>query len=240
MPAIGSLYLEEILEYNKKGKISNDIIKSVYERLPCLEKAINDVEVASAIKYPPIYVDPLLKIISYPASEYSNGVIYALSNIRQFGECYKLCVDLSLPFLLYAPEETLRACVAHEFLHYVFISIAIGNKQLMSLSSEGVDVPEAHIIFDETHTVKAEDWLNSRELQEIVHKVFSPVVKNHELEMSIKDRWIKLGLPLVQISADENKVKIPILEIDRIPLDINILEKARRISQTAAQKGQVF
>jgi hypothetical protein len=240
MSAIRSLHLEKVFEYNEKGKISDEVLKSFYMRLPCLEKAIEEVEKASGIGYPPIFFDPVLRIISYPAAEYSNGVIYALSNIRQFGEGYRLCIDISLPFLLYAPEDTLRACIAHEFLHYVFITLAIGNKQLMSLSSDGVDVPEAHILFDETHTVKAEDWLDSKELRGMVQKVFSPIVKEHDLERSIKERWIELGLPSVKISADENSVKIPIMEIDRLPLDGKIFERAKNRPQSAIPKGQVF
>jgi len=241
MSFIRSFNLEKIYEYNGKGKISDEILKSFYERLPHLEKAIAEVERAAGIGYPPVYFDPVLNIISYPAAEFSDRVIYARWNVRQFGEGYRLCVDISLPFLLYAPEEILRACIAHEFLHYVFISLAIGNKQLESLSSDGIDAPEVHTIFDETHNVKAEDWLDSEELKEIVRKVFSPFIKELELERSIKEKWIELGLPAVRLSADEaNNKPIPIVEVDRLPLDRKILEKAKTKPRSAMPTGQIF
>jgi hypothetical protein len=101
----------------------------------------------------------------------------------------------------------------------------------MSLSSDGVDVPEVHTLFDETQTVKAEDWLDSKELCGMVQKVFSPIVKEHNLERSIKERWIELGLPSMKISADENSIKIPIVEIDRLPLDGKIFERAKNRPQ---------
>ncbi len=225
MIALKDLHLEKVNEYHLNGKISDDILKSAYERLPILEKAIGEVEKAAGIGYPLIFVEPTLKIISYPAVDFANTVIYASTNIRQFGESYRLCVDISLPFLLYASEEIMRACVAHEFLHYIFITISIGNKHLMNLSSEDVDAPETHIIFDEAHTVKADEWLDNEELRGLIQKIFSPVIKEQNLENAIKEKWIKPRLPLIQISASENKVRIPLIELDKIPLDTKILQK---------------
>lgn len=239
MIAIREIRLEKVNEYHLNGKISDEMLKSAYGRLLVLERAITDVEKASGIGYPPVFIEPVLKKVSYPTQDISYTVIYASWNLRDLEGGIKLCVDISLPFLLYAPDEVLRACVAHEFLHYIFITIAIHNKQFDKLLAEDNNDRETHIIFDETQTVSADEWLCNEELKGLVKKVFSPLIKEQKLEDAI-ERWDKSGLPSMIISAGENRVHIPILQYDKIPLDSTILQRVHPKPAANAQTGQIF
>lgn len=135
------LYLENVNEAHEKGRIGDEVLKSFYEKLPNLERAVTAVEDASGLSYPLIVFDPSLTLIKYPSSTFSGTVIYASTQVRKLNGAYQLCVEISLPFLLYAKEGTLKACVAHEFLHYVFTTIALGNKAFTVLSGERLDTP---------------------------------------------------------------------------------------------------
>lgn len=221
------MYLENINEAHKRGRISDEVLKSFYEKLPNLEEAITVVEDASGLNYPLIVFDPSLILIKYPSSTFSGTVIYASTQIRKLNDTYQLCVEISLPFLLYVKESTLKACVAHEFLHYVFTTIALSNKTFMALSGERLDTPEIHVAFDDTHIVAPEKWLNNKELVDLIKATFKPVIADKELEMKIKSNWIDKSMPIRQMSGGESKTSIPILEVPKIPLDGNIIQRSK-------------
>ena len=221
------MYPERVLEYHEKGKISDELLRSFYASLPNLDMAIKEVEQVSKIDYPPLIIDPTLNIVQYPASTFSSTVIYASTKVNRIGEVFQLCVEMSLPFLQYAKPDTLRACVAHEFLHYIYSTIALDSKSFMNLSSERLDAPEIFIAFDETHSARSEEWLNSIELVELIKKIFNPIVDDKELETAIKENWMEKGLPIRYLTGDESMISIPILEATKIPLDLKILQLSR-------------
>jgi len=221
------LYLENVNEAHEKGRIGDEVLKSFYEKLPNLERAVTAVEDASGLAYPTIVFDPSLSIIKYPSATFSSTVIYASTQIRKLDGSYQLCVNVSLPFLLYAKESTLKACIAHEFLHYVFITIALSNKAFAVLSGERLDTPEVHMAFDDAHIAAPEEWLKSKELVDLIKATFNPVIADKELEADIKSNWIDRSLPVRQISGEESKTSIPILEVPKIPLDGNIIQRSK-------------
>ena len=223
MPTQRRLNLEKVNEYHEKGLISDEILKNFYDRLPVLERSVVIVEMASKLKYPMIVFDPSLDRIKYPAATFSETVIYASTKILKLDGSYQLCVEFSLPFLLYAREDTLRACVAHEFLHYVFNTMALSIKAFATLSGERLDSREVHMAYDDTHIASPEDWFDDRDLVKLVKEKFNPVISDEELENSIKTRWIDRSLPVRLISVEESRQSIPIQEVPKIPLDEEIM-----------------
>lgn len=217
------LYFHKVSQAHEKGKIGDDVLKVFFEKLPVLERAISSVEKAFGLNYPPVAFDPNLIVVKYP-SGLSETVIYASTQIQRLNGSYRLCVELTLPFLLYSKEDLLRACLAHEFLHYIFITITLSRKSLESLPSEKPIAPEIHLAFDETHTVKAEDWIKDDDLLGQIKRYFNPLISDVELEESIKKNWISRKLPIREITAEENMLRVPILEVDKIPIDQKIVE----------------
>lgn len=224
------LFLEKVNEYHEKGLISDETLRDFYDRLPILERSVTIVEKASGLKYPTILFEPSLIMIKYPTTTLSRTVIYASTKIDKIDGAYQLCVEFSLPFLLYASEDTLRACVAHEFLHYIFNTVALSIKAFATLSGERLDSREVHIAYDDTHTVLSEDWFDDRALVQLVKEKFRPDIADEELETRIKTEWIDKSQPIRIISVEESRQSIPILEVPKIPLDEEIMRnsKARR------------
>ncbi|MGC8935923.1 MAG: hypothetical protein ACP5KV_00960 [Candidatus Methanomethylicaceae archaeon] len=227
MPIERELYFDKVNEAHEKGKIGDEILKSFFERLPLLERAISSVERVFGLNYPPISFNPNLLILKYPTG-FSHTVIYASTQIRRLDGVYGLCVEITLPFLLFAKEDLLMACLAHEFLHYIYITLTLHSRSLDGLSGKPI-APEVQLAFDETHTVKAEDWIKDEELLGLLRRHFIPIINDRELEESIKEKWIDKKLPTLEISVDDGMLRVPILELERIPLDSRIIEMSKKL-----------
>lgn len=230
------LYFQKVSEAHERGRIGDDVLRSFFEKLPLLEKAISYIERAFGLVYPPITFDPNLVVVKYP-SGFSQTVIYASAQIQRFDGKFRLCVEVTLPFLLYSREDLLKACLAHEFLHYIFITITLGKKSLEYLSSGKPIAPEVQLAFDEAHTVKAEEWVKDEELLRLLKRYFNPLISDEELEENIREGWVKRALPLKEISAEESMLRVPILEVDKIPLDQRILEISKAQLKTGSPQG---
>lgn len=230
MPIERELYFDRVNEAHEKGRIGDDILRSFFERLPTLERSISSVESAFGLDYPPVSFDPNLVIVKYPDG-FSQTVIYASTQIQRLNEKFRICVEVTLPFLLFAREDLLRACLAHEFLHYIYITITLGNRSIEGLSSGKPITPDLQLALDETHTVKAEEWIKDNELLSLIKKYFTPMVSDPELEENIRENWIKRMLPIKEMSVDDSMLRIPVLELDKIPLDKKIIEMSKAKSQ---------
>jgi hypothetical protein len=53
------------------------------------------------------------------------------------------------------------------------------------------------------------------------------VIADRELEADIKSKWIDVGLPVAQMTVEDSRFSIPILEISKIPLDEKIIKKGQ-------------
>ncbi|MBC7112531.1 MAG: hypothetical protein H5T34_00675 [Candidatus Methanomethyliales bacterium] len=226
MPIERELYFDRVNEAHEKGKIGDDVLRRFFERLPTLERSVSSVERAFGLDYPPISFNPNLVILKYP-NGFSQTVIYASTQIQKLNDKFRLCVEVTLPFLLFAKEDLLRACLAHEFLHYIFITLTLGNRSLEGLSSGKPITPDLQLVLDEAHTVKAEEWISDNELLSIIKKYFTPIISDPELEENIRENWIKRMLPIKEISVDDSMLRIPVLELDKIPLDKKIIELSK-------------
>jgi hypothetical protein len=222
-----NLFLDRVNEFHEKGLLPDHVMKVFYDKLPMLERAVSSVERASGIDYPAISFEPTLSIIKYPSATFSRAIIYASTRIKKLNGNYALCVEMSLPFLFSAREDMLRACIAHEFLHYVFNTIAIAGKAFATLSGERLDTPEVHIAYDDTHIVEPEEWLADQQLIDLIKKHINPVIADRELETEIKSKWIDAGLPVTHMTVEASRFSIPILEISKIPLDQKIIRKGQ-------------
>ncbi|MCX8181918.1 MAG: hypothetical protein N3D12_02240 [Candidatus Methanomethyliaceae archaeon] len=226
MPIERELHFDKVNEAHEKGRIDDNVLKSFFERLPMLERSVSSVERAFGLDYPPISFNPNLVIVKYP-NGFSQTVIYASTQIQRLNGKFRLCVELTLPFLLFAKEELLRACLAHEFLHYIFITLTLSSRSLEELAPEKPTTPDLQLAFDEGHTVKAEEWIKDEELLGLIMKYFTPMISDQELEESIREKWVNRMLPIREISVDDNMLRIPLIELDRIPLDQRIIEAAK-------------
>lgn len=216
---------DKVYEYGEKGIIGKEEFTSFFERLPLLEKALRETEAASGLQYPPVFFEPALTIIRYPASTFAGAVIYAACKIMEYRGELQPCVVFSVPFVILAREDILRACTAHEFLHYIYITKALSKGDYMALAGERLDSIEVHQAYDDTHTVPPGEWIRNAELVGLVKRVFSPNIEDPELEAAIREKWIDKGLPVKYTTAEEARLKIPLAEIQKVKLDAKVLQR---------------
>jgi len=216
---------DKVYEYGEKGIIGKEVFTSFFERIPLLEKALRETEEASGLQYPPVFFEPALTIIRYPSSTFSGAVIYAACKLMEYMGELMPCVVFSVPFVILSREDVLRACAAHEFLHYIYITKALSKGNYMDLAGERLDSVEVHQAYDDTHTVPPDEWIRNSELVGLVKRVFSPNINDPELEAAIREKWIDKGLPVKYTTAEEAKLKIPLAEIQRVRLDTKVLQR---------------
>ncbi len=216
---------DKVYECVEKGMMGQEEFTSFFDRIPLLEKALREIEEEVTLQYPPVFFEPVLTIIRYPSSTFSGAAIYAACKLMEYQGELQPCVVFSVPFVILSREEVLRACVAHEFLHYVYITKTLSKGNYMDLAGERLDSIEVHQAYDDTHTVPPSEWFRSVELVRLVEKVFSPNIDDPELEAAIQEKWIDKGLPVRYTTAEEAKVKVSITEIQRIRLDRHVLER---------------
>ncbi|MDI9608676.1 MAG: hypothetical protein QFX34_00170 [Candidatus Verstraetearchaeota archaeon] len=216
---------DKVYEYGEKGIIGKEEFTSFFERMPLLEKALRETEEASGLQYPPVLFEPALTIIRYPSSTFSGAVIYASCKLMEYKGELQPCVVFSVPFVILSSEDVLRACAVHEFLHYIYITKVLSKGNYMDLAGERLDSIEVHQAYDETHTVPPGEWIRNAELVELVKKIFNPNIDDPDLEAAIREKWIEKGLPVKYTTAEEAKLKIPIEEIQRVRLDMKVLQR---------------
>lgn len=216
-------YLQKIIKSHEMGLINEDVLREFFNKLPIIDSIVNEIEKIFDLKYPPVIIDPSLMIMRHPSS-FTTTVIYALTKIQKLNDEYRICIEISLPFLLFAREDLIKACLVHEFLHYIFATITIGRKDFEKLSSQKPISLEVLIGFDDAYMVKPEDWIRDCEVINLLKKYFNPIIKDSDLEEKINENWIKRSLPIKEIRAEDIQIRIPVLDIDKILLDNKILE----------------
>lgn len=226
-------YFEKIMKFHENGYISDDILRMFFEKLPSIDKLVYEVEKAFELSYPPIVFNPYLIIVKYPLG-FTSTVIYASTKIQNFNNEFKLCIELTLPFVLFANNDLIKACLAHEFLHYIFITIILKEKSLEKLAGIKPVAPEVFLAFDSTYLVKPEDWIKDKELIKLIEKYFNPIINDIELEEKIREFWINKSLPIKEISIEDSMIRIPVLELHKIKLNDEIL---RRVNIKNKDKG---
>jgi len=229
MPFNRELSLKQLLKAVEQGLLPFELVKSVESRLPLLSKAIERVEKASSLQYPPVEISPILKVLHFPSVEFMASAVYAYLDLleRSTGE-YQLAVVFSAPLVLYAKEETLAACAAHEFLHYVYFTLKLYEAKYFDLSIQSVVAPEVYEAFDDQSLVNPIEWLQGdQELIQLLQEVFNGSIHDNALEEATTTQWIEQGLPVLNIAADEHKLRVPISALESIQLDQKVLEYAK-------------
>ncbi|MCS7098188.1 MAG: hypothetical protein NZ922_04350 [Candidatus Methanomethyliaceae archaeon] len=216
-------HLQRVMKSHEMGLLGDDILKELIEKLPMIDELICEIEKTFDLNYPPIIIDPNLIIVRYPTS-FATTVIYASTQIQKLNDKLTLCVEMTLPFLLFANKDLIKACLAHEFLHYIFATIIIHRREFDKLLGQKPISLEVLMGFDDTYLVKPENWMKDSEIISLIKRFFNPIIKDSDLEEKIQENWIKKSLPIKEVRPEDLQIRIPILEIDKISLDRKILE----------------
>ncbi|RLE47986.1 MAG: hypothetical protein DRJ31_08035 [Candidatus Methanomethylicota archaeon] len=218
------LLLSKVYDAYRRGILPEDVLNDVLNNVVRAEECLAKVEEACGFSYPLTVVEPVLKILFFKES-LSTAPVYAYTSPYYFGDRIRLSVVLSAPLLLYASDQLLIACLAHELLHYVHLTIAFHKMRVEQLQGRDVESLEGFLSFEESSRADAKkvfrnaDWLVS-----LVKDLFSPVLDDPKLNEKTMKYWVERGLPTVKVSPSEHVARIPLADLNKLILDYKVVK----------------
>ena len=209
--------LLKVEEAEKSRKLPSSIIKKIKKRIKYVEDGISKIESASGLKYPSYYVEPILPLSSSHIEAYQIGVLYARIMPIETFTGLEILVQISAPLVVFGLKTTIRAVLAHEFLHYIellrrfnnldIVSDSLSTSLFESLYSDYGKLFEPKLIFKD------------RKLIKLLDEKFLNGPHDEKLHAKTLKKWIEKGLPTINLSPDSNIIRVPVSLILNMKID---------------------
>ena len=216
-----------------KGLIPKNIFELTMNRFPIAVEGINRIEKASGIRFPIAYVEPSLVISSSNSNSYEYGLLFARTLPIVFDEKFQVVIQISAPLVAYGLKGTIHAILAHEFLHFLELIRKISKMELLSdeISSNLFE----NVYSDETRLFEPRVVFNDKTLLNHITKRFPSGFRDYKLEDKVTKFWTNQNLPKVNISLDENTVKLSADIISKIKIDPNLITKLTELESKSSK-----
>ena len=215
-----------------QGLLKPAMAKRVRERSKYLTAAIERVEVASLLAYPPYYVEPSLPLATTSVEFGSVGALYARVIPAKFEGRLSIIVQFTAPLLIFALKGTIDAVAAHEFTHYVDLVRRFSRMQVTS--DERVSTLFESEYADEERVVEpSRIFSNDKKLAALVEKKFKGGLSDEKLNEKVAKSWIEKGLPTRRVAPEENVVNVGVDIIANTRFDPLVLAKIREMEVKA-------
>lgn len=208
------LKLEEV---EKSGKLPSSILNKIRKRINYIEEGVARIELASGLKYPSYYIEPTLPLSSSQVETGRIGILYARTIPLEGILGLEILVQLSAPLIAFGLKTTIRAVLAHEFLHYIefvrrfskldIVSDSLSTSLFEALYSDHERLFEPKLIF------------NDNRLVNLVNKKFSNGLNDKRLHERTLKEWIEKGLSTVTLSPNNNVIRLPVSSILKMKID---------------------
>lgn len=216
-----------------QGLIPKNIFELTVKRFPIAVAGINRIEKASGIRFPIAYVEPSLVISSSNSNSYEYGILFARTLPVVFDDKFQVVIQISAPLVAYGLRGTIHAILAHEFLHFLELVRRISKMELLSdeISSNLFE----NVYSDETRLFEPKAVFNDKTLLNHITTRFPSGFRDYKLEDKVTKFWTNQNLPKVNISLDENTVKLSADVISKIKIDPNLISKLTELESKSSK-----
>ena len=216
-----------------QGLIPKNIFELTVKRFPIAVSGINRIEKASGIRFPIAYVEPSLVISSSNSNSYEYGILFARTLPVVFDDKFQVVIQISAPLVAYGLRGTIHAILAHEFLHFLELVRKISKMELLSdeISSNLFE----NVYSDETRLFEPRAVFNDKTLLNHITTRFPSGFRDYKLEDKVTKFWTNQNLPKVNISLDENTVKLSADVISKIKIDPNLISKLTELESKSSK-----
>ena len=111
--------LDPLFKLEASDGLYKKMKKSVTLKLKNVVSAVSDIEKFSGLKYPPYFIEPVLRVVDSNDNVGGIGVLYARTIPVELDGKVQILIEVTAPLVLYATKVTLRLFLDHEFLHYL-------------------------------------------------------------------------------------------------------------------------
>jgi hypothetical protein len=207
-----------------QGRLKPSIATKVRARAKYLYGAVERVERASGIRYPPYYVEPSLPVATTSVEFGSVGALYARVIPANFEGRLSIIVQFTAPLLLFGLKGTIEAVAAHEFTHYIDLVRRFSRMQLSS-DERASTLFEAAYADEERVVDPALVFSSDRKLASLVKKKFAAGLVDEKLNDKVAKGWIEKGLPAKRVAPEENVVSVNVEVIANANFDAMVIGK---------------
>jgi hypothetical protein len=210
-------------------KVPRTMAKKVRLRMKYVQGAVERVEKASGLRYPPYYIEPTLPV-SKTAGEYGQmGVLFARVIPTTINENVVILVQFAAALVAFGTKGTIEAVAAHEFTHYVDLVRRLSTTNIVS-DEVATTLYEASFA-DAERTVPPKLLFSEKSLVALVSRKFKNDLVDPALNKKVGDSWIAKDLPLRWIGPEENRVRLPIGAVAATKFDPAVLSKVTEMQE---------
>jgi len=210
-------------------KVPRAIATKVRRKMNTVVAAVQRVEKASGLKYPPYYVEPSLPCSKTGAEYGQMGVLFARVIPTTVTGRVVILVQFSAALIAYGTKATIEAVAAHEFTHYVDLVRKLSTKNIAS--DEVVTTLFEASFRDAEHTVPPKQLFSEKALVSLISRKFKADLVDASLSRKAENQWVAKDLPIHWVSPEENRLKVPMAIIAATRFDPAVLAKLEEIQK---------
>lgn len=208
-------------------KVPRALATKVRKRMGLLQGAVERVEKASGLRYPPYYIEPVLPV-SKSGSEYGQmGVLFARVVPTSVTGKVVILVQFTAALVAYGTKGTIEAVAAHEFTHYVDLVRKLSTTDAVS-DEVATTLYEASFA-DAERTVPPKLLFSEKALVALVSRKFKNDLTDLALNKKVGGSWIAKNLPLHWVGPEENRVRLPITAVAATRFDPAVIAKVAEL-----------
>jgi len=223
--------LFKIKEANQNKLIPKSLNNTIEKKMKHITEGIKHVEKASGLKYPPYYIEPHL-FVAEDQQEFSDiGVLYARTVPIEFLSKLEIWIQISAPLIAFGVKTTVRAVLAHEFLHYVELSRRFMEFDIAS-NERYTSLLEASYR-DHESLIPPAMIFNDKNLIKLVNKKLPNGLIDEKLQNNTAKKWLDKNLPCINIATQENVVNISASMIPSFNFDPKLKSRLEEIERSS-------
>ncbi len=213
-------------QFVAQGKLRPAVGVKVKARGKYLLGAVERVERATGLRYPPFYVEPTLPIAVTSVEYGSVGAFFARVIPTAYEGSLSIIVQFTAPLLLFGAKGTIEAVAAHEFTHYVDLVRRLSTASI--ISEERVSTLfEAGYADEERVVSPSKVFATDKALAKLVEKKFTPNLTDAKLDEKASKSWVAKGLPTRRVTTEENIVRLDMAMVARTRFDPSLIERIK-------------
>ena len=212
-------------------KIPRAMAKKVRLKMKVLQGAVQRVEKAGGVRYPPYNVEPVLPV-SRSGTEYGQmGVMFARVVPHTATGSLVILVQFTAALVALGTKGTIEAVAAHEFTHYVELVRKLSTKSIVS-DEVATTLYEASYA-DEERTVPPKLLFSEKSLVSLISRKFKPELSDPALNKKVGDTWIGKNLPIRWVGPEEHRISVPMGMVASTKFEPGVLAKVAELKKKA-------
>ncbi|MDA4125841.1 MAG: hypothetical protein OK452_01370 [Thaumarchaeota archaeon] len=212
-----------------QGKVPRAMAKKVRLRMKYVVGAVQRVERASGLRYPPYYVEPVLPL-SKGGGEYGElGVLFARVIPTTMTGSVVILVQFTAALVAFGTKGTIEAVAAHEFTHYVDLVRKLSTTNVTT-DEVATTLYEASFA-DAERTVPPRLLFSDKSLVSLVSRKFKENLSDQALNKKVGESWIAKNLPIRWVGPEENRVKLAMRVVAGTRFDPAVVSKVAALQE---------